>query len=333
MNQSDIAKLLNVSRTTVARALNGTGSINPDTKEKILKLCEELNYKKNPISTSLALKKEKNIYAFIIKTRNKYYTSELRKGLINSQNELNIYKYKLTIIETHIDSPHEQLQELKRVIMEKKVDGIIITPLLKDEIRNIKNNRPDIAFIALDKSIDNGTISIYSDYYKIGRIVGNMLINSLNDNEKILLIDTDDDRVSSKSCFNGVYDKLMEASKFEIIGPVFQHDLENNIEKVMDSNFNYEIDTVFSSRFLDKIVEYIKEKSYKKLKIVSNGFSENIKLYIKQGIIIATITQNYERMGYMAGKIMFEYLYKGIEPKEKSNEYECKIILKENLDY
>lgn len=72
----------------------------------------------------MALKKETNIYAFIIKTRNKYYTSELRKGLINAQNELNIYKYKLTIIETHIDSPREQLQELKRVIREEKVDRI-----------------------------------------------------------------------------------------------------------------------------------------------------------------------------------------------------------------
>ena len=80
VKQEDIARILNISRTTVARALNGSENINPETKEKVLKLSEELGYSRNPISTSLALKKKKNIYAFIVKTRNLNYSKEIKKS-------------------------------------------------------------------------------------------------------------------------------------------------------------------------------------------------------------------------------------------------------------
>lgn len=36
VKQEDIAKILNISRTTVARAINGSDNINPVTKEKVL---------------------------------------------------------------------------------------------------------------------------------------------------------------------------------------------------------------------------------------------------------------------------------------------------------
>lgn len=331
VKQSDIAKMLNISRTTVARALNGTGSIHPDTKRKILELCDELGYERNPISTSLALKKEKNIYAFIIRTRNTYYTKEIIKGLKAAEEELRIYKYKLNIIETYIDNPMDQVEKLKEVLDKKLADGIIITPLLKEEIKEIKSNNKTVFFLSLDLPLDSNTISVFSDYYKIGRIVGNMLANSLNHGDKVLLIDTEDDRMSSRKSFQGVYDKLKETKYIDIVGPIYVSSLENKIEETINSNFSKDIKAIFSSRFLDKVVQCLIENEINNLKIVSNGFSEKICDFIKEDIVMAAIIQNYYNMAYMAAKISFEYLYKGIEPVQITNEYECKIILKENL--
>ena len=129
VKQEDIARILNISRTTVARALNGSENINPETKEKVLKLSEELGYSRNPISTSLALKKKKNIYAFIVKTRNLNYSKEIKKGFKRAQKEFEFYKYQLNIIETDIDKPEEQLDSLINILKTEDVEGIIITPL------------------------------------------------------------------------------------------------------------------------------------------------------------------------------------------------------------
>ncbi|AOY76077.1 LacI family DNA-binding transcriptional regulator [Clostridium formicaceticum] len=60
----DIAKLANVSHTTVSRALNNSTLINSETKEKIKKLAMELNYIPNYSAKSLVLHKSYHIGLF-----------------------------------------------------------------------------------------------------------------------------------------------------------------------------------------------------------------------------------------------------------------------------
>ncbi|BDG36131.1 LacI family DNA-binding transcriptional regulator [Saccharococcus caldoxylosilyticus] len=60
----DIAKLANVSHTTVSRALNGSPNIKPDTKKKILEIAARLNYTPNYTAKSLVLQKSYTIGLF-----------------------------------------------------------------------------------------------------------------------------------------------------------------------------------------------------------------------------------------------------------------------------
>ncbi|MGZ3557967.1 MAG: LacI family DNA-binding transcriptional regulator, partial [Thermodesulfobacteriota bacterium] len=46
----DIARMANVSHTTVSRALNDKSRIKKETKEKILSIAKELNYRPNFIA-------------------------------------------------------------------------------------------------------------------------------------------------------------------------------------------------------------------------------------------------------------------------------------------
>ncbi|WP_026883935.1 LacI family DNA-binding transcriptional regulator [Clostridium akagii] len=57
----DIAKIANVSHTTVSRALNNSPFINEKTKKKIIELADELNYVPNYNAKSLVLNKSYNI--------------------------------------------------------------------------------------------------------------------------------------------------------------------------------------------------------------------------------------------------------------------------------
>ncbi len=60
----DIAKLANVSHTTVSRALNNSPYINEETKVKIIALAKELNYVPNYSAKSLVLLKSYVIGVF-----------------------------------------------------------------------------------------------------------------------------------------------------------------------------------------------------------------------------------------------------------------------------
>ena len=50
----DLAQLCGVSRTTIHRALNGTGRIKPKTKEMILQVAKEHGYRPDLLATGLA---------------------------------------------------------------------------------------------------------------------------------------------------------------------------------------------------------------------------------------------------------------------------------------
>ncbi len=60
----DIAKLANVSHTTVSRALNNSPLINPQTKKRILEIAKELNYTPNLNAKSLVLHRSYHIGLF-----------------------------------------------------------------------------------------------------------------------------------------------------------------------------------------------------------------------------------------------------------------------------
>lgn len=49
-----IAKLAGVSRTTASRVINGLPSVNPLTRERVLKVIRETGYQPDPAARSLA---------------------------------------------------------------------------------------------------------------------------------------------------------------------------------------------------------------------------------------------------------------------------------------
>jgi len=60
----DIAKMLNVSHTTVSRSLNDSPLISKETKEKVKAIAEKYNYRPNVSARSLVLSKSYNIGLF-----------------------------------------------------------------------------------------------------------------------------------------------------------------------------------------------------------------------------------------------------------------------------
>ena len=61
---NDIAKICQVSRTTVLRALNNQGRISEETKERILKTAKELGYRPDLLARGLV--KGRTMYLSLI---------------------------------------------------------------------------------------------------------------------------------------------------------------------------------------------------------------------------------------------------------------------------
>ena len=66
MTLKDIAKKAKVSTATVSYALNNTGNISQETRQRILKIADELNYQPNKIAKSLRVKRTHTIGILIV---------------------------------------------------------------------------------------------------------------------------------------------------------------------------------------------------------------------------------------------------------------------------
>ncbi|EYE87746.1 hypothetical protein Q428_11675 [Fervidicella metallireducens AeB] len=126
----DIAKMAGVSRSTVSRVLNNSGYVNENTKNKVLSVINELNYTPSAIAKSLSTNKTNTIGVIVPEIDNPFF-GEMIKGIssLAAEEELNIL-----LCDTN-ESAEKELKALD-VLLQQRIEGIIITPCLAEDNRN-----------------------------------------------------------------------------------------------------------------------------------------------------------------------------------------------------
>lgn len=147
----DIAKLANVSHTTVSRALNNSELINEETKAKIKAIAEELNYVPNYNAKSLVLDKSYTIGLFfssIIQGTSPSFFFQSISG-INS-----VIEEKYNIVIRGIDS-YKDFSSINN----KRFDGIILMSQCDSDNEFIYHvKKQNIPLIILDREIEEKSL-------------------------------------------------------------------------------------------------------------------------------------------------------------------------------
>lgn len=117
----DIARQLNISVSTVSRALRNAPDINPETKEAVMKLSKELNYEPNVMAQGL-VKRNTKIIGIVIPVIHSNYFSEALSGMTEIANE---YGYHLMFCQSNED-PIQEIKSIKKLVA-CHVDGLLIS--------------------------------------------------------------------------------------------------------------------------------------------------------------------------------------------------------------
>lgn len=333
ITQKQIAEKLGISRTTVARAINGSGYVKKETKEKILELASKMNYEKNFVGSSLASRK-KIIYSFLVNSKNRYYTNQMKNGLRKIKEEYRHHNFEIIEIRTDINSPQEQVKILKKILSStNEIDGIIIIPLDKKEIFKIlKPYFENIKIVSIGIRLSKNIAHIAPDYYKDGRLAATLISKILKKDDKILIIDNGDDKISSKLYLDGFIEQIKNKEK-NILGIFKKNGIKDSIdflENMLQNNNDFS--AIYINRYSQDILIEIDKNKLKNKVIITNGIGNRIKKLIKEDIIFATIADDVFQTGYMAGQIMFDFLYKNLKNENINIVTESKIILLENLE-
>jgi LacI family transcriptional regulator len=126
MTISEIAKLANVSKSSVSLVINNKPGVSDDTRAKVRRIIEKYHYNPSQIAQSLAGGETKSI-GLIIKEIDNPYFARLMRGVYDACSRLG-YSVLLGSSE-HLPAKET---EIIRTMVSKRVDGLIISPLQGD---------------------------------------------------------------------------------------------------------------------------------------------------------------------------------------------------------
>ena len=127
----EIAQKLNLSISTISRALNNHPDISESTRERVKKLADELNYVPNIFAKGFRAHKT-NIIGVIVPNITHYFTSTILKGILD---EASIRGYRVIISESNNDILKQT--EMLNTMIQFGVDGILLS--LSKKTRNIEH--------------------------------------------------------------------------------------------------------------------------------------------------------------------------------------------------
>jgi len=120
MNIYKIAKLAEVSIATVSRVINNSPSVRQETRERIKAILKDSGYVPNAIARSLATNETKTIGVMTTNVRDSYYTA----AIYTIEQEFKRYGYNVILCNTGTELKDKR--EYLKILLQKKVDGIIL---------------------------------------------------------------------------------------------------------------------------------------------------------------------------------------------------------------
>ncbi len=159
----DIAKKLNITASTVSRALKDHPRISDETKKAVQKVAEKLNYQANHIAAALRNGKS-NTLGIIVPTADRSFFASVIRGIEEIANRAG---YNVMICQTY-DSYQKEVDSVE-ALLKVRVDGIIISHGKETEDFNHLKAVKDkgIPLIMFDRSNDEVGVSqvVIDDYF------------------------------------------------------------------------------------------------------------------------------------------------------------------------
>ncbi|HEX6890947.1 MAG TPA: LacI family DNA-binding transcriptional regulator [Chryseolinea sp.] len=117
----DIAIKLNISISTVSRALRGVADVNPATKKAVQEMAKQLNYEPNRVAQSLRIKRT-NTLGIIVPEIALHFFSSAISGI---QEEASRHGYSIMICQS-LESYETEKQNV-HMLASNRVDGMLIS--------------------------------------------------------------------------------------------------------------------------------------------------------------------------------------------------------------
>ncbi|WP_102348719.1 LacI family DNA-binding transcriptional regulator [Bacillus sp. Marseille-P3661] len=305
----DIAKLANVSDSTVSRVLNNSPNVREKTRKKVLDIIRDSGFRPNAIARGLVTGKSKTIGFITEDIRNPYF-ADICRGLEDfaQSNGMNV-------IVLNTDGIVEKELECIDILEEFNVEGIIFTSITinQSELLKLKERFPIVLVNRYYEDVDIDYVTVNN--FKASYFATSHLIDYKHTN--IAYITSPLTSSATLQRIQGYKQALLDHNlqyDEDLVIEMKSKGYEGGREAAKQLlEYNQFFTAIFANNDLLALgtLDYLLEKQIRVPEDISVIGFDNIKISSHQAINLSTIDQPAYDMGKEAGRLLYNRSLEG----------------------
>jgi DNA-binding LacI/PurR family transcriptional regulator len=302
---SDVAEALEVSKTTVSRAISGKGRISESTRKRVLAYIKETHYRPNVVAKGLANSKTYNI-GWVVPGEFKVADLPFFQRCMMGVSEVAASEDYDILFSQVFDN---DMSQLKHVVKNRKVDGIVLGRTLVEDERIDFLMESGIPFVVIGSSTDERVIQIDNDHIHACKELTSILL--MKGLERLALIGGESNHVVNQTRQQGFEMGLKEQGR-SVVEELIYMDCESEelINQAVEDSLNRHADCIVCMD--DRICHQVLNKLHQdgvaipdEIKIAS--FYNSVILESSQPPVTA-LCYDPKELGAVACRTLFDYI-------------------------
>jgi LacI family transcriptional regulator len=347
VTQKDIAEALQVSLITVHRALNGSGYVSRELKERILAYARDVRYVPHKASQILLRNKVRKIAIFSSALPH-YFWNDIRTGITIAAEQIQALNYQVTYRTIAERNSRLYLRRLREEI----ADGVEAIAIVNQWIFDMESiialiGRKGIPYVTLNVDApDSGRLCyIGPDYREGGRLaaeyIGKTLLFKKNPRMLVITTPVETPEDSNTPDINHLrYEGFLSVMQRHF-GHV-SHEVGYLTTDIRSKEVGRQITDLLASRkarvdaiyfipaYNAQFIQALEKSDRGETVIVLHDLESASNHYLERNLLTAVIDQNPILQGYYAVKILENMLESGHPPDRKQITITHSLLLNEN---
>ncbi len=201
----DVARLAGVSTSTVSHVLNKTRFVREETRERVMEVVCELNYRPSSIARSLKVQRTKTLGMLVTASRNPFFAEVVHAV------ERRCYERGYTLFLCNTDGDVGRMEDSLDALVERRVDGLLLLcSEVNDEMIRLLEAERSVPIVVFDWGPESDNVDrIYDNSLYGGYLATRHLIDM--GHRKIGCVTGPFERRSAKERLDGFLRAMQEA--------------------------------------------------------------------------------------------------------------------------
>jgi LacI family transcriptional regulator len=334
-----IADMAQVSRGTVDRVIHGRYGVDPEIRNRVLQIMEELNYTPNAMARALKGAQNPIRLGSIVPSRTNPFYIDIHAGIDEASRYYAQYGIEVIKLEMECSTADCLIDCIDRLEAEG-VRGMMLVPIADDAARERMNRLPDTIPVVTYNSDITGTkrlCFVGNDHVAAGRVAGQLMSLILPERGNVLMTISQSDLLAHVERLEGFRAELKRLKpSLKCIGPEFTYERESTAYEVVFRAINRDEDLagVYVAGGGQQAAAQALYDSRRagRIKMICHDLLPKTVEFVKTGVVDFTLGQEPFLQGYMPVELLYEYHMFSRAPRMEKLFTRIDIRVRDNVD-